>query len=275
MNRPTIAIVGPGRAGSTLARAFTAAGYQVAAIAGRHPEHARDLAFEVTARPVDAPAAAARLARLTILAVPDDVIGSVARELARGDLPWNEKDVVHLSGAQDRAILGPLKDRGASTGVFHPLQTFRKAPEAVHNLPGTLFGIDADPPLTETLEQAARDLGGEPFDLSGVNRPVYHAAAVLVANYAITLLAEATALMEEAGVDRTIAYRGLTRLLLGTASNSAQVDDPAAALTGPASRGDTGTIARHLKALAGDPELQTIYRLMADRTLTLAHKEDK
>ncbi|HYM50524.1 MAG TPA: Rossmann-like and DUF2520 domain-containing protein [Candidatus Limnocylindrales bacterium] len=275
MNKPTIAIVGPGRAGSTLARALRSAGYHVAAIAGLHPEHVRELAFELTARPVETPAAAAALAELTILAVPDDRIGLVAQTLSQGGVDLAGKSVVHLSGAQDRTVLDAVKLRGASVGVFHPLQTFRKAPEATHNLPGTLFGIDADPPLREQLEAIARDLGGEPFDLAGVNRPVYHAAAVLVANYAITLLAEATALMEEAGIDRKTAYRGLTRLLLGSSRNSQQVDDPAQALTGPAARGDAGTVARHLRALGGDPELQEIYRLMAERTTSLARKEER
>ena len=275
MDRPTIAIVGPGRAGSTLARALTASGYYVAAVAGRHPEHARALAYEVTARPVSTPAAAAALAELVILAVPDDAIAGVAGALAAAEMAWEGKQVVHLSGAQDRTALDPLRARGAQTGVFHPLQTFRKAPDSVRNLPGTLIGVDADPPLRGRLVDLARDLRGEPFDLAGVNRPVYHAAAVLVANYAITLLAEATSLMEEAGVDRKTAYRGLTRLLLGSASNSLAVDDPAQALTGPAARGDRGTIERHLKALGGDPELQEIYRLMAARTTSLSKKEDR
>lgn len=275
MHKPVIAIVGPGRAGSTFARALKAAGYHVAAIAGRDPEHARELADEVTARAVDTTAGAAALADLALLAVPDDVIGSVAGTLAHAEMDWHGKSVVHLSGAQDRSVLQPVERLGARVGVFHPLQTFRKSKAATHNLPGTLFGIDADPDLRPQLEEIANDLGGESFDLTGVNRPVYHAAAVLVANYTITLLAEATALMEEAGLDRKTAYRGLTRLLLGSTTNSREVDDPADALTGPAARGDTGTIARHLRALGGDPTLQEIYRLMADRTRLLARKEDK
>src|SRR5690348_1589790 len=103
MERPTIAIVGPGRAGSTLARALTASGYYVAAIAGRHPDHARALAYEVTARPVSTPAAAAALAQLLILAVPDDSLSAIAGQLAAAEMDWEGKQVVHLSGAQDRS----------------------------------------------------------------------------------------------------------------------------------------------------------------------------
>jgi len=113
---------------------------------------------------------------------------------------------VHLSGAQDRSALRPLAQHGSlRTGVFHPLQTFRRGPEAVQNVAGTYFGIDADPPLRDQLMQMARDLQGHPFDLSGVDLAVYHAAAVFAANYPTTLLAEAITLAVEAGLDAETA----------------------------------------------------------------------
>jgi predicted short-subunit dehydrogenase-like oxidoreductase (DUF2520 family)/catechol 2,3-dioxygenase-like lactoylglutathione lyase family enzyme len=274
-HKPTIAIVGPGRAGSTLARALSAAGYHIAAVSGRHPEHVQELAREMTARACQTAADAARLAQLTILAVPDDAIASVTRELATAVPSLDGGSVVHLSGARDRAVLTPLADRGIQTGVFHPLQTFTKARDAARNIPGSLFGIDADRLLQGTLVRMVQDLRAEPFDLQGIDRSLYHAAAVLVANYAITLLAEATALMEEAGLDRQTAYRGLTRLLLGSAMNSLRVSDPEDALTGPAARGDTQTIERHLVALKSDPQLRDLYQVLAGRTLRLAGRSEQ
>jgi predicted short-subunit dehydrogenase-like oxidoreductase (DUF2520 family)/catechol 2,3-dioxygenase-like lactoylglutathione lyase family enzyme len=273
-HKPTIAIVGPGRAGSTLARALLASGYHIAAVAGRHPEHVQELAAEVTARPVQTAADAVRLAQLTILAVPDDSILAVAAELAEAAASaLKGRSVVHLSGARDRAPLAALSGRGAQTGVWHPLQTFTKARDAVRNIPGSLFGVDADPPLRDTLTRMVEELHGEAFDLRGVDRSLYHAAAVLVANYSITLQAEATALMEEAGLDRQTAYRGLTRLLLGSAMNSLKVEQPQDALTGPAARGDTETVKRHVEALSSDPQLRDLYQTLAARTIRLARHQ--
>jgi predicted short-subunit dehydrogenase-like oxidoreductase (DUF2520 family) len=41
-------------------------------------------------------------------------------------------------------------------------------------------------------------------------------------------------------------------------------------LTGPIRRGDTGTVARHLAALANDPALAELYRVLGRRALGLA-----
>ncbi len=274
MQRPTIAIIGPGRAGSALGRALHGAGYPIAAIFARRPERGQLLAAELSANLTRTPEGALDLADLTILAVPDDVIGSLASDLARAQCAGASKAVVHLSGAQDRTPLEPLRRAGLRTGVFHAVQTFKTGADTVRNIPGTLFGIDADEPLASTLHAMAIALGGEPFNLGGVDRARYHAAAVLVANYPVTLLAEAKALMARAGVPGATAQRALLQLLRGTLNNL-NGGAPEEALTGPAVRGDAQTIERHLRVLEDDPALQQLYGRLADRTLALAVKSGR
>ncbi len=274
MQKPTIAIIGPGRAGSALGRALHGAGYTIAAIGGRNPDNVRNLAEELGARACQSPASTIDVADLTLVAVPDDVILPLATDMVESLCSAAGHAVVHLSGAQDRSALRPLAQRGSlRTGVFHPLQTFRRGPEAVQNVAGTYFGIDADQPLRDQLTQLARDLQGHPFDLTGVNLALYHAAAVFAANYPITLLAEAIALAAEAGLDAETARQGLTTLLAGAVNNLRDLP-PADAITGPALRGDEGTIKRHLEALKGDSELQRLYQLLADRTKLLNPKKE-
>jgi predicted short-subunit dehydrogenase-like oxidoreductase (DUF2520 family) len=269
MQKPTIAIIGPGRAGSALGRALHTAGYTIAAIGGRNPDNVRNLAEELGARACQSPATTIDLADLTIVAVPDDVILPLAADMVESLCSAAGHAAVHLSGAQDRSALRPLAQQGSlRTGVFHPLQTFRRGPEAVVNVAGTYFGIDADPPLREQLTQLARDLHGHPFDLTGVDLALYHAAAVFAANYPVTLLAEAIALAADAGLAPETARQGLTALLAGAVNNLRDLA-PADAITGPASRGDEGTIKRHLEALKRDPELQRLYQLLAERTKLL------
>jgi predicted short-subunit dehydrogenase-like oxidoreductase (DUF2520 family) len=274
MQKPTIAIIGPGRAGSALGRALHQAGYTIAAIGGRNPDNVRNLADELGAKACQSPATAIDLADLTMVAVPDDVILPLATDMAESLCSAAGKAAVHLSGAQDRSALRPLAQQGSlRTGVFHPLQTFRRGPEAVQNVAGTYFGIDADAVLRDQLMQLARDLHGHPFDLSGIDLALYHAAAVFAANYPTTLLAEAIALGVEAGLDPETARQGMTTLLAGAANNLRELA-PADAITGPAVRGDQGTIDRHLEALKHDPELQRLYRLLAERTKLLNPKKE-
>jgi predicted short-subunit dehydrogenase-like oxidoreductase (DUF2520 family) len=274
MQKPTIAIIGPGRAGSALGRALHTAGYPIGAIGGRNPDNVRKLADELGARACQSPATTIDLADLTILAVPDDVILPLSTEMVASLCSAAGHAAVHLSGAQDRSALRPLAQQGSvRTGVFHPLQTFRRGPDAVQNVAGTYFGIDADQPLRDQLMQLAHDLHGHPFDLTGVDLALYHAAAVFAANYSVTLLAEAIALAAEAGLDPQTARQGLTTLLAGAVNNLRDLA-PAEAITGPASRGDEGTIERHLAALKRDPELQRLYQLLADRTKLLSSTKE-
>src|SRR2546428_2637112 len=274
MQNPTIAIIGPGRAGSALGRALHGAGYAIAAIFARRPERGQLLAAELGARLTRTPEGALDLADLTILAVPDDVIGPLAGDLAGAQCAGAGRAVVHLSGAQDRTPLLPLQQAGLRTGVFHAVQTFKTGADTVRNIPGTLFGIDADEPLAGTPRTMATALGGEPFDLRGVDRARYHAAAVFVANYPVTLLAEAKALMDRAGVPGATAQRALLQLLRGTLNNL-NGGEPQEALTGPAVRGDAQTIERHLRVLKDDPALRQLYGRLTDRTLALAVKSGR
>src|SRR5947208_14729984 len=189
MQKPTIAIIGPGRAGSALARALRKSGYTIAAIGGRNPDNVRSRAEELGAKACQSPATTPDLADLTILAVPDDVILPLATEMVDSLCSAAGKAAVHLSGAQDRAALRPLAQRGSlRTGVFHPLQTFRRGPDAAQNVTGTYFGIDADPPLHNQLMQQARDLNGHPFDCRGIDLALYHTDAVSAATYPTILL---------------------------------------------------------------------------------------
>ena len=64
MQKPTIAIIGPGRAGSALGRALRSAGYPIAAIGGRNPDNVRNLAEELGARACQSPATAIEIGRL-------------------------------------------------------------------------------------------------------------------------------------------------------------------------------------------------------------------
>src|ERR1700736_2592834 len=101
MQKPTIAIIGPGRAGSALGRALRKSGDTPAAIGGRNPDNVRNLADELGATACQSPATAIDLADLTIVAVPDDVILPLATDMAESLCSAAGKAAVHLRGAQD------------------------------------------------------------------------------------------------------------------------------------------------------------------------------
>ena len=91
----------------------------------------------------------------------------------------------------------------------------------------------------------------------------YHAALAHGANHLVTLVRDCVDTLEAAGVHP--AERLVAPLLSAALDNALRHGDRA--LTGPVSRGDAGTVRRHLEVLtAADPDLAAAYRAMAVRT---------
>jgi predicted short-subunit dehydrogenase-like oxidoreductase (DUF2520 family) len=254
---PTLAIIGAGRAGSALAIAAHDAGYRIAAVASRRGEIAARLADTVGASAVATPLDAVVAADLTLLAVPDGAISTVAGAIAASSVALQGRGVVHLGARFSRDIIGSLRVSGAEVGVLHPLQALA-GPDSASLLEGAFFRVDASGRLRGWLLALVSALRATPLDIDPANAPLYHAAAVLAGNAPLALLAEATRLLEAAGVSAATAHDALAALLEGAAHNARRAG-PAAALTGPVARGDGAAIAAHLDALAPYPDARDLY----------------
>jgi predicted short-subunit dehydrogenase-like oxidoreductase (DUF2520 family) len=257
-----IAIVGPGRLGTSLALAFRQVGYTVVAVGGRERSATARLAVRVDAAVtgVEGPFEA----DIVFLTVPDRAIAGVAAAGA-----WRAGQLVaHCSGALGLDVLGAVASSGAMRGCLHPLQTFADPAGDPSLFRGIAAGVEGDGRGAAILAQAASDLGARPFSLAGVDRAAYHAAAVFASNDVIALMAAAARAWVLAGLPPGTARESLAPLLLAAARNVAAYDLPAA-LTGPIVRGDAATVARHLGALAADPALRDLYAALARELLRL------
>lgn len=95
------------------------------------------------------------------MATPDDVIASVAHELARrGGEKLRGKVILHASGALDSRALAHVKECGAAVGSMHPLQTFSGV--GVPDLEGKVFAVEGDAAALRAARQIATGLGGSP-----------------------------------------------------------------------------------------------------------------
>jgi predicted short-subunit dehydrogenase-like oxidoreductase (DUF2520 family) len=155
--------------------------------------------------------------------------------------------VVHLSGALGLGVLDPVRAAGARRLAVHPLQTFPDVDAALSALPGSIVAVTADDEEGFRIGSSiAGDLGGSAFRLSDELRPLYHAAAVFASNDVVAVSGIAAALFAIAGVPDPV--RAMAPLQRATIDNVVRLG-PEAALTGPAVRGDAGTIRRNLEAL--------------------------
>ncbi|MDO8577950.1 MAG: DUF2520 domain-containing protein, partial [Dehalococcoidales bacterium] len=267
-----IGFIGAGTVGSALALQLANKGYHVAAVSSRNRVSAEKLAKAVPGCKANYDnQAVADCSDLVFITTPDDVIAKIA-----GEVKWRPgQSVVHCSGADSTAILEPARRSGAAVGCFHPLQTFAGVQRAMENIPGSTFAIEAEEPLMTVLKEMSSALDSHSIELKAEDKAVYHASAVMVSNYLVTLVKMAIDLWETMGIPKEEATRALLPLLKGTINNIETIGLPGC-LTGPIARGDVGTIKKHLESLEkAAPELLPAYRELARQTIPVALAKGK
>ncbi len=213
----TVSLIGPGRAGRSLAAALADAGCDVRDVLTRHDD--------VTS--------AARGVDVLVIATPDAAIAEVAARVR----PEPDTVVVHLSGALGLDVLAPHPRRAS----LHPLVPLPSAEVGrVRLRSGITFAVAGDPVAAEL----AGVLDGNVVVVEDEHRAAYHAAACIASNHLVALMGQVERVATSAGLDLE-AFVGLARAALTDVVELG----PGAALTGPAARGDDTTLERHRQTL--------------------------
>jgi predicted short-subunit dehydrogenase-like oxidoreductase (DUF2520 family) len=266
-----VAVVGAGRVATALAVLWERAGHPVVAVTGREPTRKRARRYLAGARfyPQDQADEGARQAQLVVLGVPDDLIEDVCARLASRRAFESGQHLLHLSGSVGLDALSSARALGVAILSLHPLQSFPDVEAGLARLPGSTISVTAaDSEGFAYGEGLAREVGGRPFRLADEVKPLYHAAAVFCANYLVVVEGMAEQLFRLAGLDDPLhVFQPLAR----SAFESTFAVGPGTALTGPAARGDAGTIARNLAALTERaPEAVPAYVALARLAAGLA-----
>ena len=237
LDRPQrVAIIGRGRAGTSLADAFSSAGgVAVVGPLGRGAD--------------------GHGAEAVLLCVPDAEIAAAAAAVEPGPA------VGHCSGATGLDVLAPHP-----AFSLHPLMTFTGDGRPV-GLAGAGAAVAGSTPQTLAVARAlAAALGLQAIEVAPEDRIAYHAAASIASNFLVTLEAAAERLAAGAGVERRL----LVPLVRTTVENWANLG-PERALTGPVARGDNETVARQRAAVAErTPELLELFDGLVTATRALA-----
>lgn len=248
----TLAVVGAGRVGRELCARLRESGWTIGAVVTRHRATAK-----AAVRAIGGGVPYAALTRsilasgVVLLATPDDVLGSVAKELARiGGEEWRGKVALHSSGALAAEVLAPLARSGAHTASMHPMQTFSARGRA--HLEGVVFTLEGHPGAVRVARAMARSLGGVPVRIEAEHKPLYHCAGGFAATFPLAMMEAGTRLLKHAGIPRRQALGALLSLCRQTLENL-QTFGPRAAWTGPLSRNDFATIRKHVEALRHFP----------------------
>ena len=269
--KPSFAIVGCGKVGTSLGWFLSKRGYPLVGVAGRRLESARiaaniigtgtfsDKPWEITAR-----------ADIVFITTPDTAIAETCREIIAHSGLKENAIVLHCSGSLPSTILVSGERSDLHTGSFHPLQSFASIKTDRNPFRDIIAAVEGDNTAAGAARQIAKDLGAVCLEIKTEAKALYHASAVVASNYLVSLMDLSFRLMVAAGITGSDAVRVLYPLVKGTLGNIEKVGIPEA-LTGPISRGDVETVADHLNKMATEvPGLVSIYKSLGRHTIRLA-----
>jgi len=264
--KPAIAIVGPGRLGSALARGLSRAGYTISEVVSRNSPASRRQAAAL-AKSVHAPSSPtvnAHLdAELIWFCVPDREIAAAAYDLA-GAASWKGKIAIHSSGALASDELRVLRLRGAAVASVHPLMTFVRG--SAPSLKGVPFALEGDAAAVRIGRKIVRRLGGEPFTLRKQDKVAYHAWGMFASPLLVALLTTTEQVAKLAGISASEARKKMLPIVRQTIANYASLG-PEKALTGPLVRGDAEIVSKHIRMLKRMPEAKAVYAALVRSAL--------
>lgn len=259
-------IIGGGRLGMAIGHLAHKAGYRIAAVYCRDLVHAQQaVAFIGDGLPL-CDLAALPPAELNLLSVPDAALASLAETLAAGAYLAEGSLAFHASGVAEAALLSPLAGR-LHCASWHPAFSFAEPARSVAAFAGTRCALEGDEAALPLLEAFTTALGAVPFRLAPGGKAAYHAALCVASNYLVTLHDLAQRLAGQGGMSDEVAQAVLGSLMRQTLENTLALG-PRAALTGPISRADVGTLARHRAVLTAADD--ALYCVLGQATATLA-----
>ena len=274
---PRLNIIGAGKLGRTLARLFSDAGLvTIGDIYNRNSEHSHSAqAFIGTGRVItNLEQLSNEPAQLWMLATPDDVIRDCAKQLAElAGISWQKTTVFHSSGLKTSAELSALQKLGSSIASAHPAHSFASPERSLTSFASTVCTLEGDEQAITALDSLLSAIGGQTTTIKAEAKPLYHAATVMASNYLVALLGASEALLEKAGIEKTLASAVLSPLMRQSLENGL-TEGAVNALTGPIARGDINTLQAHLKAIGQTaPDLRSTYTAMGIQTLKLARQK--
>jgi predicted short-subunit dehydrogenase-like oxidoreductase (DUF2520 family) len=269
MQQKAVTIIGLGNLGKAFLKGFSTCDVPVHSVFSRDTKKVKQLAgrYEIEifgSFPEDID----QLGDLIFLTVSDSAIKETADRLSSLEEDFNGRIIAHCSGNESDQLLDSLRQKGALTASFHPLQTFTGSGSS-EVFKDIYFSLQGDPQVFPHLKNLASLLNSKTLEVDARQKSYLHTAAVMASNYLIALLDAANDIGSEGGFSSQEAQKALLPLVKTTLQNAEGIslDD---ALTGPIKRGDIQTVQKHLNLLKDTPELYNLYCCLGVRCIDLA-----
>lgn len=195
--RLDVGIIGAGRVGPILGRAFAGAGHLVTAInaaSDEARERAEALLPGVTVMPADE---VVRCTQLVIFAVPGselpDLVGGLTETGA-----WQPGQIVmHTSPVHGIDVFTPALSQGVIPIAFHPAMVFSGTSLDLARLHEATVAVNAPAPALPIAQALAVEIGAEPFVVDEADRESYADTVDALTNLTRALVQQALTSMRD------------------------------------------------------------------------------
>lgn len=255
-NNDYVSFIGAGNLAWHLAPALDNAGYPVREVCSASLKSSRALVNRLYQAEVKEDYDfSGSLSRYFIIAVPDDVISDIAREII---LPENAI-LLHTSGAKPIDLLSYAASE--HIGVFYPLQTFSKQKKV--DLSHVPICIEAADNTTEDLLIAmGKAISKKVLKINSIDRKALHVAAVFACNFVNHFMKISEDILSGNKLDFSLLHP----LIAETINKSFELG-PGKSQTGPARRHDFETLDKHMEFLSKDDAVAEIYKVVSQHII--------
>jgi predicted short-subunit dehydrogenase-like oxidoreductase (DUF2520 family) len=245
-----ISFIGSGNVATNLAHAFDKAGHTINQIISPNLDHAKALASKFGAYYGNTISELYSDADFILICVSDEAYASAISLIPKG----TKAVICHTAGPVNMDV---LSDFGGEYGVLYPLQSLRK--EEVKNLLQVPVFIEGSSPSSKVkIQELADSISNVVRDVDSEQRGKYHLAAVFANNFTNALYTIAYDYLAQEGLD----FNNLLPIIEETAIRLKK-DKPANWQTGPAVRGDSDVITKHI-AMLSDEQAKVIYKQISE-----------
>lgn len=249
-----IGFIGAGKVGTTLGQYFVSQNLPIIGYYSTPPESTIQAAKCTGTQQFTDIAKLVESCDLIFITVPDSAIHSVWQQIR--NLSIKNKYICHCSGMLSSLVFDGIEDTGAYGYAVHPLYAFGSTSININDLSGIHFTVEGNASRLHEIISFFTSLGNPIASIVADQKPLYHAASVMVSNLVVALAHSTQSLFIECGLDKQFANSAWKKLLLNNAENICSLG-PINALTGPIERGDLITLQAHLACL--DNKFQKIY----------------
>lgn len=256
-------IIGTGNTAWFLAKRLSAQGHKCIRVYGRNITKAKALADSVNTTATNKLSDIKDDADCCFIAISDHAIAEIAKQLS-----FNNTVLIHTAGSVDRSI---LSEAAPNNGVIWPIYSINKSNLPTHRDIPCIIEVANDESL-KVISKLVNSITDKVYNVDSEQRAILHLSAVLSNNFVNHLFTISEKLCQA----KDLPFALLLPIITQT-SERIYHRSPEELQTGPAKRGDTATILKHLEILQEHSDWQEVYRSVTTSidNLYRPNKEDK